>query len=91
MGVVSRAVGAALQPQLQPGQRLVSREGDVWRWDGFVSAADAPSAAAKRLAERNRLVQLEAGLGEANAKAESAKAEFEQARAAVEQGCAVRA
>jgi chromosome segregation protein len=86
VGVVSKAVGAALQAQLQPGQRLVSREGDVWRWDGFVSAGDAPSAAAKRLAERNRLVQLEAGLGAANAKAETAKTEFEQARVAVEQG-----
>jgi chromosome segregation protein len=86
VGVVSKAVGAALQAQLQPGQRLVSREGDVWRWDGFVSAADAPSAAAKRLAERNRLVQLEAGLGSANAKSEHAKQEFEHARSAVENG-----
>jgi chromosome segregation protein len=86
VGVVSKAVGAALQSQLQPGQRLVSREGDVWRWDGFVSAADAPSAAAKRLTERNRLAQLESGLGAANATAETAKAEFEQSRAAVEQG-----
>ena len=58
VGVVSRTVGAALQPQLQPGQRLVSVEGDVWRWDGFTAAADAPGAAAKRLAARNRLVQL---------------------------------
>jgi chromosome segregation protein len=86
VGVVSKAVGAALQAQLQPGQRLVSREGDVWRWDGFVSAGDAPSAAARRLAERNRLVQLESGLGAAQAKAETAKAEFDQARVAVENG-----
>lgn len=86
VGVVSKAVGAALQPQLQPGQKLVSREGDVWRWDGFVSAADAPSAAAKRLAERNRLTQLEAQFQDAQAKAEAAKSEFDQARAAVEHG-----
>ena len=86
VGVVSKAVGAALQPQLRPGQKLVSREGDVWRWDGFVSAADAPSAAAKRLAERNRLTQLEAQLFEAQAKSETAKSEFEQSRTTVEQG-----
>ena len=49
----------------RPGQRLVSREGDVWRWDGFTSAADAPSAAAKRLAERNRLALLEVEMQEA--------------------------
>jgi chromosome segregation protein len=86
VGVVSKAVGAALQPQLRPGQKLVSREGDVWRWDGFVSAADAPSAAAKRLAERNRLTQLEAQLLDAQTKSEAAKLEFEQSRTTVEQG-----
>ncbi len=59
IGVVDRAVGSSLQPMLRPGQRLVSREGDVWRWDGFVAAGDAPTAAAKRLSERNRLGDLE--------------------------------
>jgi chromosome segregation protein len=53
--VVTREQGAALQPDLRPGQRLVSREGDLWRWDGYTAAADAPTAAATRLAERNRL------------------------------------
>ncbi len=86
VGVVSRAVGAALQPQLKPGQRLVSREGDLWRWDGFVSAAEAPSAAAKRLAEKNRLVSLEAELINARAAAEDAKRGFDEARGAVEGG-----
>ncbi len=86
VGVVSRAVGAALQPQLQPGQRLVSREGDVWRWDGFVAAADAPSTAAKRLAERNRLASLESGMAEALSKSDAAKTDFDQARQAVENG-----
>ncbi len=65
IGVVSRALGQALQSELRPGQLLVSREGDVWRWDGFTAAADAPSAAAKRLAERNRLVALETETAEA--------------------------
>ena len=86
VGVVSRSVGAAVQPQLKPGQRLVSREGDVWRWDGFVAAAEAPSAAAKRLAERNRLVSLEAEMKEAQAASEGLRAEFDDARSAVEAG-----
>ncbi len=86
VGVVSREVGAAVQPQLRPGQRLVSRQGDVWRWDGFVAAAEAPSAAAKRLAERNRLATLEAELKDAAATAEVASSEFDQSRAAVEAG-----
>ena len=59
-GLVDRADGARLQSQLGPGQRLVSREGDLWRWDGYVAAADAPRAAAQRLASRNRLAELEA-------------------------------
>jgi chromosome segregation protein len=86
VGVVSKAVGAALQPQLQPGQKLVSKDGDVWRWDGFVAAADAQSAAAKRLAERNRLQSLEAEMADMQAKADAARSAFEQARSAVETG-----
>src|SRR5690606_18107538 len=43
VGLVDSDAGAALQPRLRPGQVLVSAEGDVWRWDGFVAAADAPS------------------------------------------------
>ncbi len=31
--------GKALQPSLQPGQRIVSSAGDLWRWDGFAMAA----------------------------------------------------
>ena len=36
--VASREDGHRLQPQLKPGQRLVTREGDLWRWDGFTAA-----------------------------------------------------
>jgi chromosome segregation protein len=84
IGVVSRGVGQALQAQLRPGQRLVSREGDVWRWDGFTAAAEAPSAAAKRLSERNRLAGLEVEMGAAGAAADAARSEFEAAKLAVE-------
>ena len=59
VGLVARADGKRLSARLKPGQRLVSREGDLWRWDGFVSAAEAPSQAAVRLAEKNRLGDLE--------------------------------
>ncbi|MGA8324093.1 MAG: chromosome segregation SMC family protein, partial [Xanthobacteraceae bacterium] len=43
IGVVDRADGARLAGMLKPGQRLVSHEGDLWRWDGFVVAAHAPT------------------------------------------------
>jgi chromosome segregation protein len=58
IGVVSRSEGKALQKLLQPGQRLVSTEGDLWRWDGFTLAAEVSTAAARRLAEKNRLGDL---------------------------------
>ena len=58
------STGPALQAALRPGQRLVSPEGDLWRWDGFRAAAeDAPSAAALRLQQLNRLVAAEARSG----------------------------
>ena len=86
VGVVSAAVGAALQPQLKPGQRLVSVAGDVWRWDGFTAAADAPSASAQRLAERNRLSAIEDDMKSALVHADATKIEYDVARANVENG-----
>ncbi len=68
IGLVERVEGAALMRQLAPGQRLVSLEGDLWRWDGFVAAADAPTAAAQRLSQRNRLSDLDSEIAIARAK-----------------------
>ena len=45
----------AIAPLLAQGQRAVSRDGGMVRWDGFVAAAGAPTAAAQRLAQQNRL------------------------------------
>ena len=81
VGVVAdAAAGAALQDQLRPGQRLVTAAGDLWRWDGFFSASGAPTAAATRLRQRNRLKELRgllegssAALREADQAADTAK------------------
>jgi chromosome segregation protein len=83
IGVVSRAEGAAFRRLLKPGQRLVSREGDLWRWDGYTTAAEAPSAAARRLAERNRLGELEAAAENARTVLQGLKQEAEQLQQAV--------
>ena len=69
IGVVSRELGTRLQPHLKPGQRLVSREGDLWRWDGFVAAADGVTPAAQRLAHKNRLAELDRKAAEVLAQA----------------------
>ena len=78
VGLVDRADGPRLQADLRPGQRLVSLDGDLWRWDGFrAAAADAPSAAALRLRQLNRLVQLKRDLEDASARADGARAAHE--------------
>jgi len=79
IGVVSREQGAQLAAQLKTGQRLVSAEGDLWRWDGFVAAAHAPTGAARRLAERARLVDIEAELEQARADAAAKRQALESA------------
>lgn len=67
------ADGDAAQPALQPGQLLVSREGGVWRWDGYTIRPGTPTAAAVRLTQRNRLDTLRAGLAAATAAADAAR------------------
>jgi chromosome segregation protein len=57
----------------------VTREGDVWRWDGFTRKAEAPSAAARRLAERNRLGEIEAAAEAARLKRDEARRMVEEA------------
>jgi chromosome segregation protein len=74
VGVVEAADGAGLQKRLAPGQRLVSREGALWRWDGVTASAEAPTPAAQRLAQKNRLKELDAEAVEAAKKARAAEA-----------------
>jgi len=87
IGLVTREQAGTLQALLKTGQRLVSLDGDLWRWDGFAVAANAPTGAARRLAERNRLAEIEAELQAARAEVETKRkiataAEAEAAQAA---------
>jgi chromosome segregation protein len=80
IGVVADpATGHGLQSYLAPGQILVGRDGAVWRWDGFTVKAGTPTAAATRLAQRNRLNDLR---GEVEI-AEAEWAEIERQYAAI--------
>ena len=87
IGLIKRGQAARFVPLLKAGQRLVSREGDLWRWDGFSVAADAPAGAARRLAGKNRLAEIEAEVKAVRGEVESkqkvlAAAEAEVASAA---------
>jgi chromosome segregation protein len=61
--------GLKLHDKLEQGQRLVSANGALWRWDGFTAAAGTPTAAATRLAQRNRLEEMLVDLENADAAA----------------------
>ena len=73
IGLVDSDDGDRIQPLLKPGQRVVSLEGDLWRWDGYRAwAEDMPSAAALRLEQLNRLEALKQEMASATARAEGA-------------------
>ncbi len=65
--------------QLSVGQRLVTREGRLRRWDGYIGEGGG-AAAAERMERRNRLAALEAERPAAEAAVQTAT----EARAAIE-------
>ena len=79
-GVVTPEDGPRLAGLLRPGQRLVSTEGHLWRWDGFVRTPDAPVSAAERLAQQARLEAAQAEVGPAREALEKASADLAAAR-----------
>ncbi|MDE9451451.1 chromosome segregation protein SMC [Aliiroseovarius sp. Z3] len=82
IGLVKTEDAAGLQAKLKPGQRLVSMEGDLWRWDGFrAGAEDQPSTAALRLEQLNRLQELKQDLEDASARADGARSAHETLKA----------
>ncbi|MGU3574715.1 chromosome segregation protein SMC [Brucellaceae bacterium C25G] len=59
IGVVETNVAMHLQANLVVGQSLVDLQGQLWRWDGYIVKPEAPTMAAQRLAQQNRLVELQ--------------------------------
>jgi chromosome segregation protein len=82
--ITNKADGTHLAVLLKPGQRLVTAEGDLWRWDGFAADAHAPTGAARRLAERARLADIEGELQIARSEAETARGVVTAAEAALQ-------
>ncbi|HYE28923.1 MAG TPA: AAA family ATPase [Allosphingosinicella sp.] len=79
VGVVDRDEGVALAV----GQRLVTRDGRLRRWDGFV-ATGLGAAAAERLIRVNRLAEIEQALPSAAAVVDAAQARVAAALADTE-------
>jgi chromosome segregation protein len=80
-------VGVADEDTGQPlaiGQRLVTRDGRMRRWDGFVAEAGG-AAAAERLIRANRLAEIERTLPSLDKAVAAAAAGRDQAAQAVEQ------
>ena len=82
VGMVEAARAAELQPHLAQGQRLVSPDGGLWRWDGLVRQPDAEGNAAARLRQQSRLRQLDAELAEGKRELQLSRKEAERARGA---------
>ena len=85
VGLVEADRGADAQAALAPGQVLVTRDGALFRWDGYApGAAAAPSSAALRLRQVNRLEELRRDLAAARTRADAAAADHAESSAALE-------
>jgi chromosome segregation protein len=92
IGVVeSQAQGEALKDKLMQGQRLVTAEGALWRWDGFTAKAGAETPAAARLAQRNRLQEVRAAREERDRLAETVRSGLDAAAEAARSAAAAEA
>ncbi|MDQ3558272.1 MAG: chromosome segregation protein SMC, partial [Pseudomonadota bacterium] len=80
IGVVTEDTAASLLPSLAAGQRLVTLDGGLWRWDGLKAQPGSAATAARRLESRNRVAFLVQELRAARHDVETTSELFEQAR-----------
>ena len=78
VGVVDRDAGQLLAT----GQRIVTKDGNLRRWDGFVTQGDG-AAAAERLERVNRLAVIETALPPAKHEVDAAQGEMALAETAL--------
>ena len=90
IGVVDEAGGDRLAGALKPGQRLVTREGALWRWDGLRIQAGAASAAERRLAARAARDKAVQDRADAERTKDTAQTEWNAAREALRAAIAAR-
>ncbi|MDA0844412.1 MAG: AAA family ATPase [Proteobacteria bacterium] len=79
VGVIEDPTQAeTLQAQLRPGQAITSKDGSLWRWDGFVRLASKANKSAERIRQRQRLDQLQSELTASSKKAEKDQTNAQQ-------------
>ena len=78
IGLVDADQARGCRPEAEAGSTACLAVGDLWRWDGFRAwAEDAPSAAALRLEQLNKLEALKQELTRTEAQADGARAAHE--------------
>ena len=83
-GIVGDAAEAAkLQASLKPGQRLTTKEGGLWRWDGYTMMPGKTPASARLLEQRRRAEELTALIDAQAGKVEAARNAATQASEAL--------
>jgi len=83
--VATEAEALSLLNQLKPGQRLVSMNGGMWRWDGYCVSPDAPSVMAVKLAQKNRLIALSGAFAKSKERVGEARDTLHKAQEELEQ------
>ena len=82
VGIAPAADAEARQGALAQGQRLVSPDGGLWRWDGLVRRPDTQDAATVRLRQQERRRELEDLLQAARAQLAALESAADRAAAA---------
>ena len=83
--VEDTALGNSIAANLVQGQRLVSRDGCLWRWDGYTAIGEEAGGAATRLTQRNRLRDLGAECDQAERLLAEDRAHYDSIHAELEQ------
>lgn len=82
IGVVDADMLPELAEKLRPGQRLVTQNGQVIRWDGFKIASGAETSAAIKLKQQTRLGELDLDIVQAEKAVAHMQSDFESVRKA---------
>lgn len=77
-GIVnSTAEGDELQPKLKPGQQLVTKNGGLWRWDGYTHNEKAETPANQILQNKSNLIEINSKIKKTQSNIDNTKQNIE--------------